>query len=517
MGGNEPPKGPDLAQWTEISRLEGSTPFAGQVAGEAVVACRVGNDVAVVGGSCTHYGGPLGEGLVVGETVRCPWHHACFNLRTGEPIAAPALFPIARYRVERDGGKFRVAEKLPDAPMPKASAGPRSVAIVGAGAAGFATAEMLRRHGYGGAVTLVDPDPDASSDRPNLSKDYLAGNAPEEWIPLRAPEWYGEQRIERVKGRATALDAAKKRLTLDGGKQIEAEAIVLATGASAIRLPIPGAEQPHVFTIRTVGDSRKIIAAASGAKRAVVVGASFIGLEAAASLRTRGLEVHVVAPEEVPMERVLGRDVGLHVRGVHEAHGVVFHLGRTPQSIESGMVRLSDGATLPADLVVMGVGVRPDLSLAEKAGLRVDKGIVVDRHLRTSADGIYAAGDNARYPDPRTGESVRVEHWVVAERMGQCVARNLLGESETFDAVPFFWSNHFDVAISYLGHASSWDRIDVAGSIEKDDCAIAYRKGGRTLAIATIGRNFERLEAEVAFANGDESVLQRIVPQGRGS
>jgi 3-phenylpropionate/trans-cinnamate dioxygenase ferredoxin reductase subunit len=201
---------------------------------------------------------------------------------------------------------------------------------------------------------------------------------------------------------------------------------------------------------------------------------------------------------------------------VHEAHGVVFHLGRTPEAIESGMVRLAGGATLPADVVVMGVGVRPDLALAEKAGLRVDKGIVVDRNLRTSAAGIYAAGDNARYPDARTGESIRIEHWVVAERMGQCVARNLLGENATFDAVPFFWSNHFEVSISYLGHAASFDRIDVSGSIEKDDCAIAYRKGGKTLALATIGRNFERLEAELAFANGDEGVLQRIVPATKG-
>ncbi|MFL5399262.1 MAG: FAD-dependent oxidoreductase [Myxococcales bacterium] len=517
MGGNEPPKGPDLSQWTEMSRIDATTPCGGQFGGEAVIACRVGNDVVAVGGSCTHYGGPLGEGLVVGDTVRCPWHHACFNLRTGEPIAAPATFPIARYRVEREGNRFRIAEKLPDAEVPKGARGPRSVAIVGAGAAGFAAAEMLRRHGYEGSLTLVDPDPDASSDRPNLSKDYLAGNAPEEWIPLRGPEWFAEQRIEKVKGRATALDAGKKRITVDGGKAVEAEAIILATGASAIRLPVPGGDLPHVFTVRTVSDARKIISAASGAKRAVVIGGSFIGLEVAASLRTRGLDVHVVAPEEVPMEKVLGRDVGQYVRRVHESHGVVFHLGRTPQSIDAGTVRISDGSTLPAELVVMGVGVRPELALAESGGLRVDKGIVVDRNLRTSAAGIWAAGDNVRFPDPRTGEPIRVEHWVVAERMGQCVARNLLGQDEPFTAVPFFWSNHYDVAISYLGHATSFDRIDVAGSIEQNDCAIAYRKAGKTLALATIGRNFERLQAEVAFANGDESVLQRIVPAAKGS
>src|SRR4051812_38536287 len=348
MGGNEPAKGPDLGQWTEVSKLEAGTPYGGQVGGEGVVACRMGSEVVAVGANCTHYGGPLAEGLIVGDTVRCPWHHACFSLRTGEPIAAPATFPIARYRVERQGDRFRIGEKLPDAPMPKATRGPRSVAIVGAGAAGFAAAEMLRRHGYEGKVTLIDPDPDASADRPNLSKDYLAGNAPEEWIPLRGPDWFAEQRIEKVKARATALDASKKRLTLDDGKTVEAEAIVLATGASAIRLPIPGADLPHVSTLRTLADSRRIIAAASGTKQAVVIGASFIGLEVAASLRTRGLEVHVVAPEEVPMERVLGREVGQYVRKVHESHGVVFHLGKTPQSIDKESVRISDGSTLRA-------------------------------------------------------------------------------------------------------------------------------------------------------------------------
>src|SRR4051812_17047589 len=157
MGGNEPAKGPDLTQWTSVSQIAEGTPYAGQVGGEAVIACRVGGEVLAMGGSCTHYGGPLGEGLQVGDTVRCPWHHACFNLRTGEPIAAPATFALPRYRVEREGDRFRLAEKLADAPVPKAARGPRSVAIVGAGAAGWATAEMLRRHGYEGTVTLVDP------------------------------------------------------------------------------------------------------------------------------------------------------------------------------------------------------------------------------------------------------------------------------------------------------------------------------------------------------------------------
>src|SRR3954466_8838810 len=180
MSGDEEGQGPDLEQGVPADELAEGTPLVGHAGGEAVMLVRRGGEVLATGATCTHYGGPLGEGLVVGDTVRCPWHHACFNLRTGEPIAAPATFPIARYRVEREGNRFRIAEKLPDAEVPKGARGPRSVAIVGAGAAGFAAAEMLRRHGYEGSLTLVDPDPDAPSDRPNLSQDYPAGTPPPE-------------------------------------------------------------------------------------------------------------------------------------------------------------------------------------------------------------------------------------------------------------------------------------------------------------------------------------------------
>jgi NADPH-dependent 2,4-dienoyl-CoA reductase/sulfur reductase-like enzyme len=230
-----------------------------------------------------------------------------------------------------------------------------------------------------------------------------------------------------------------------------------------------------------------------------VIGASFIGLEVAASLRARGLQVHVVAPESVPLERVLGRELGTLIQALHTANGVVFHLGRTVARIVGTQVTLVDGSRVDADLVVAGIGVRPNVELAEAAGLKVDKGIVVDRHLETSAHGVYAAGDVARYPDARSGSSVRVEHWVVAQRMGQTAARNLLGAREPFDDVPFFWSRHYDVAVNYVGHAERWDDVRMEGDVGAHDASVSFRAGGKVLAVATVGRDFASLEAEAAL------------------
>src|SRR6516164_10614011 len=426
--------GPDFAEGVAVADLTEGGMILGQVAGEAVVLARNGGALFAIGAECTHYHGPLAEGVLVADTVRCPWHHACFSLRTGDALRAPALNPVTCWRVEQRDGTIYVREKLEPAVRPArtaAQAGPESIVIIGGGAAGNAAAEILRREGYAGRVTMLTADEAGPYDRPNLSKDYLAGTALEEWIPLRSPEFYAEHAIELKLGtRAAGIDLKTREVRLADGSRHHYGALLLATGAVPVRLDIPGGNLPHIHYLRTLADSRALIAAANAARRAVVIGASFIGLEVAASLRARGLEVHVVAPEARPMENVLGQEVGDLVRKVHEEHGVAFHLGTTPAAFDRSHVTLRGGEQLAADFVVIGIGVRPEIALAEQAGIAVDRGVTVDTYLETSIPGIWAAGDIARWPDRLTGEKIRIEHWVVAERQGQTAARNMLGAHE---------------------------------------------------------------------------------------
>jgi apoptosis-inducing factor 3 len=504
MAGDTKLSGPDLKSGIAESDLADGAMLLGHAEGEAVLLVRRGAEIFAVGANCTHYGGPLAEGLVVGDTVRCPWHHACFSLATGEALRAPAFAPLACWRVERAAGRLYVREKREAGEQPRpAAARPSSIVILGGGAAGFAAAEMLAREGFAGRITLLSADDAPPYDRPNLSKDYLAGTAPEDWIPLRPAEFYGEHGIELVLGaEATAIETATRRVDLKDGRSFAFDRLLIATGAEPVRLDVPGGALPHVRTLRSLADSRALIGRAEAAHRVVVIGASFIGLEVAAALRHRGLEVHVVAPERRPLERLLGAELGDFVRALHEGQGVRFHLGRTAASIDAAHVRLDDGTLLEADLVVVGIGVRPRLALAEQAGLAIDRGILVDAKLETSVPGVFAAGDVARWPDPYTGERLRIEHWVVAARQGQVAARNMLGGNERFAAPPFFWSQHYDITIDYVGHAERWDAIEVAGDIAAHDARLAYRHRGRTLAVATIFRGRDSLAAESAMERG---------------
>jgi NADPH-dependent 2,4-dienoyl-CoA reductase/sulfur reductase-like enzyme len=357
---------------------------------------------------------------------------------------------------------------------------------------------MLRHEGYSGPITMLSDDDAPPCDRPNLSKDYLAGNAPEEWIPLRPPEFYGQHKIElRLGTRVVAIHANAREVELADGSRHGYGALLLATGAEPVRLSVPGSDLPHIHYLRTLADSRALIAKATASRRAVVIGASFIGLEVAASLRARGLEVHVVAPEARPMETVLGSEVGDLVRQVHEEHDVVFHLGTTPAAFDRNGVTLQSGKRLEADFVVAGIGVRPRTAVAEQSGITVDRGVMVSEYLETSIPGIYAAGDIARWPDRLTGDPIRIEHWVVAERQGQTAARNMLGARERFDAVPFFWTQQHDLLLNYVGHARQWDRIDMDGRLEAKDCTVTYWHTGRKLAVLTIGRDPDSLAGEI--------------------
>ena len=508
--------GPDLRLGVPLSSLPEGAMLQGHAGDEPVLLVRRNGELFAIGAFCTHYGGPLADGLLVDNTIRCPWHHACFSLRTGDVLQAPARDPLPHWRVEEALGIAYVRERLEDAAAPPLTAAkemPASVVIVGGGAAGNAAAEALRREGYAGRITMLSADQDLPCDRPNLSKSYLAGTAPEDWIPLRTAEFYAEHAIDLyLNVRVTAIDVeARQVVSADGGRH-SYDALLLATGAHPVRLDIPGANLGHVHYLRSVADSRDLVAAALTAKRAIIIGSSFIGLEVAASLRARDIEVHVVGREAIPMEPVLGPKVGAFIRAVHEGHGVTFHLGTAATAIDEEGVTLANGERLDADLVVIGIGVRPETGLAEEAGLAMDRGVTVDEYLETSAPGVFAAGDIARWPDPFAGEAIRVEHFVVAERQGETAARNIMGRRERFEAIPFFWTEQYDLSIAYVGHGAGWDEIEILGDLEKRDCSIIYWRGGRKLAVALIHRDLDGLRAELEF---ESSIARRGGPSGK--
>jgi NADPH-dependent 2,4-dienoyl-CoA reductase/sulfur reductase-like enzyme/nitrite reductase/ring-hydroxylating ferredoxin subunit len=489
-------RGPDLSLGVALSEIPDGATLAGRVGDDPILVSRRGADFFAVSGACTHYGGHLADGLIEGDHAHCPLHHACFSLRTGEALVAPAFDPLPRWRVDIEGDRLFVRVKLEaqqNASPSGASHHPGRIVIVGGGAAGFAAAEMLRRRGFAGDLTLLSDDAAAPCDRPNLSKDYLAGTAPEEWIPLKSEDFYRDRSIAlRLDTQVRSIDVQRREI-VGGEERLPYDVLLLATGASPARPSGPGFDQPNAHVLRSLADARSIIAAAEGARTVAILGASFIGLETAASLRARGLEVHVIAPEPVPLQRVLGPEVGAFIRRLHEAHDVHFHLGLTAEKYVGRQLRLSDGTSLYADFVVLGVGVRPNVQLAEAAGLMVNNSVVVDRHMRTSDRAIFAAGDIARYPDAATQQLIRVEHWVAAEQQGQAAAIAMLGDDDAHLPAPFFWSMHYDQAIRYVGHASEWDRVEIDGSLDANDFTARYMLQDRLMAAASLGRDRESL------------------------
>lgn len=491
---------PDLARGVAVSAVPDGGILAGKVGKEDVLLFRSGDEIRAVGATCTHLGAPLAEGLVDGDSIRCPWHHACFSLRSGEALRAPAFDPLACWKVERQGDRVRVAGRIESAPQarPVHRRGD-PVVIVGGGAAGFAAADGLLRGGCGSEVVMLSADTAEPYDRTLLTKDYLDGQFGDEELPI-SERSLTERGVRLELGtKVEAVDAEARQLRLADGGLLPFGRLMLATGAEPKRLDVPGAELPHVHLLRSLADCRAIVAKLDAKPRIAVLGGSFIGLEAAASLRDRELEVQVVAPEKEPMARQFGAELSRLIVDTHRRHGVTLHLGRKPARIEVDAVILDDGSRVPADLVLVGIGVTPRTRLAEQAGLEVDGGVIVDGSLRTSHPQIWAVGDIARWPDPYSGRRIRVEHWAVAERQGRHAAAAMLGETAPFDAVPFFWTKHFDLGIRYLGHADEWDELAVEGDVMAKDALVRFRAGGRDLAIATVGRDLESLQEELAM------------------
>lgn len=509
-------QGPDLSQGIALSELREGEPLVGKVGDDAVVIVRRGNDVLAIGARCTHYGGPLEKGLVVGETIHCPWHHAAFNLRTGEPLSAPALSGTGCYPVTLESGQVRVGPKTQPAEAPARGEDLQNIVMVGAGAASAAAAELLRREGYQGSITMIGLEESGPVDRPNLSKDYLAGDAPEAWIPLGGDDRWKELNVNLLKGvEVCAIDRDARQVKTSEGKSFPYDALLFATGAEPFVPPIEGLDKVNHFTLRSLRDSSRIIEAAEAGQRALIVGAGFIALEVAASLRNRDLDVTIVAPDALPLEKVLGEELGRLVQTTHEAQGVAFRLGAQVERFSEGRAHLNHGEDLEFDFVVLGTGVRPRVALAEAAGLKVDNGVVVDEEMRSSDPAIFAVGDVARFPEPSSAASARIEHWVLAQRLAQRAARVMLGlPLLPLSRVPFFWSRHFDVNIKYVGHSNDFDEVVICGSLDELDALVGYLREGRVEALATLGRARDGLRAEQAFATNDQDTLKSLLQLG---
>jgi apoptosis-inducing factor 3 len=422
--------GPDFTKWRSVAAIPNEGILVGRVGQDRVFAWRKGDLFRAYGAVCPHLGGPVDEGLITNGAIRCPWHHACFDLMSGAAKAAPAFDALTRYPVEIRKEQFALGTALPSSPtLSAASANPSQgvMAIVGGGAAGFAAADSLRREGWAGEIVVFSNELDEPYDRTLVTKDYLDGHFGEDRLPIArhtlksiGAKFEGGVRVQNI-------DVASKRLRLsDGGTQPYFK-LLLATGATPRKVDLPGADLPHVVALRSLADCRRIIAGLASRPRVAVVGGSFIALEVAASLRSRDLSVEVIAPEQRPMEKIFGSALSDLILDAHRQKGVGLHLGSKVARIEDDRLVLQDGDRVRADLVVLGVGVEPQLELAQHAGLKLDRGVAVDSRLETSAKDIFAAGDIARWPDPRSGRNIRIEHWVVAERQRQVAAANMLG------------------------------------------------------------------------------------------
>lgn len=511
MSGEIKLTGPDLrTDGVFVDDLSTEIPVVGHVDGQPVVAFQTPDGPRVVGGRCTHYGGPLGEGLCVDGEIRCPRHHAAFDVRTGEAVGAPALNPIPVYGTTVEDGRLLVTgdgKHVP--PKRRPPYYPYSVVIVGAGAAGAAAAEALRLQGFTLPIVLIGEE--TPVDRPNVSKDYLAGSAPEDWMALRSRDFYAQADIELITGETvTSVDVLERIVRTSGGRELTYGALLMTPGARPRPLTVPGADLPHVHYLRTLDDAKGIIADLDADTKVVVVGGGFIGMEAAASLRQRDVDVTVVGANEVPFGGLIGPTLGSFLADLHRENGVKLHLGRSVTSIDEGAVTLDDGTSLACDLVIVGIGVIPNTDLAQDMGLAVDNGILVDDRLRTSEAYIWAAGDAASYPGPH-GDVVRVEHWVPSERQGQTAARNMLGLDVAFMEPPFFWSEQYGVRINVTGYTTDSDGETVVGSPQHGDVLVALRKGGVITAVASIGRDRDNLRAEHALATGDQQALEDLL------
>ena len=466
---------------------------------------RIDDKYYIVDAHCNHYGAPLKDGVLSGERVVCPWHHAVFNAKTGKALDGPAIddIPALEVQIKEKDLIVELPEeyegfKIPDMVAPDKPKSDHVFVIIGGGAAGNMAAQTLREDGFEGRLIMISEDERLPYDRPNVSKEYLSGEAPKEWMTLRSEDFYDKYKIElMMNNRVSNINTENYQITYEQGTLAYHRALI-ATGGSPVKLDLPGADLENIMYLRSYTDADRLIDAQEGKKNIKIIGASFIAMETADSLTKRGHKVTVIAPELVPFEKVFGTDIGALFKEAHKQQGVDFKLGRKPKEFKGeGKVEkivLDNGETYDADLVIIGVGIEPNADISGNVRPNDEGSLDVDKYLRISND-VYAAGDVARYVDRRTGEKQRIEHWRTAHQQGQVAALNMNGRTIEYKAIPFFWTRQAGLSIKYLGHAKKWDEIIFAGNVEDKKFLAYYVKDKKVHAVA--GMNMHKAMAAI--------------------
>ncbi len=472
-----------------------------------ILVTKTQKGLCVCGGECPHYGAPLNEGTLEGTTLTCPWHNARFDVESGKVLDPPALDDLETYSVEGDEELTVTGKKEPRIPGPGALSEKRFI-VVGAGASANAAAEMLRREGFDGHITLITAEKDTPYDRTIISKGLISGAMPEKLLPLRGNKFYKELKIDIKTGlTVTEVDGDNRTVICDNGKKFEGDAVLLAAGGVPKKLDVPGIDSPNVYTVRSAEGARRIKKELKKKERVAIIGAGFIGMELAVDLAGGGWKVSLAAPETGPMALLFGERIADRIRGVHEPLGITSYFGNTLEKIQEGTfgeleLYLSGGETITADAAIIAVGIDPAVSFLEHSGFTVKDGIPVGRNFETEKPGIFACGDIALYPYRHIDEPVRIEHWVEAERQGQSAARGMLGKQAEEDKAPFFWTKQGEFALKYVGFPVEWDRIAYRGKVETEPFLAGFYRNDKLIGAASFGMQDELIEMEEIITQG---------------
>ena len=490
-----------------------------------VLLANVAGTVYAVENKCSHYGFALSKGAMCEHRVRCPLHHACFDLRTGEQLEAPGMDGLPTFDVRVEGDDIYVSPEPVRLNRPDVGNHPVDLpipqdrhydyALVGGGAASAYAVEAIRAHDATGSILMVSKEILPPYDRTKVSKNFMQESMASDQLPLRSAAFYRQLGVDfRAGTQVEAVDLTNKQLTLSDEKGTYTyDKILLATGGTPRTLDdVPGVDLPGVHTVRKAKDGRLAREETTAGANVVIVGGSFIGLETAMSLGKRGGKVTVVTPEEILFEKVFGERVGRYVQQLHEEAGVTFKLGRRTQAI-SGEERvtgvlLDDGSSLPADVVIVGIGVTPATDYIRGVAYQEDHSLAVDGHLRVHAEHAYAAGDIATYPD-REG-MVRIEHWKVAGQQGRVAGRNMAGEAQPYQMLPYFWTNQQGINFRYVGHGTDFDRIEFDGTPGEDPFLAFYVKDQHVQACLGVKRDADAAAVNELMALGKMPAVDRL-------